>query len=74
MKNITLSMDEHLIERAREYASQQGTSLNALIRSLLERTLSIQAGEDCVEFVRLAQENPGDSRGIKWSREDIYDV
>jgi hypothetical protein len=36
MKNITLSADEHLIERAREEARARKTTLNALFREWLE--------------------------------------
>ncbi len=35
MKNITLSADEHLIRAAREKASKEKTSLNALFRKWL---------------------------------------
>lgn len=36
MKNITLSADEHLIERAREEARARKTTLNSLFREWLE--------------------------------------
>ena len=37
MRNITLSAEEVLIDRARERAQQEHTTLNALFRSWLER-------------------------------------
>lgn len=36
MKNVTLAMDEALLEKARALAEKRKTSLNALIRSLLQ--------------------------------------
>ena len=40
MKNLTLSIPEELLEKAREYASQHGTSLNEMIRNLLKKTVN----------------------------------
>ena len=37
MKNITLSADEYLIRTAREKASKEKTSLNALFRKWLDQ-------------------------------------
>ena len=36
MPNITLSLDADLMRRGRDYAKTHGTSLNALIRKLLD--------------------------------------
>lgn len=38
MKNVTLSIDEHVLASVRRYAAEHGTSLNQLIRAHLERT------------------------------------
>jgi len=35
MSNLTLSIDAHLLHRARIRAAQQGTSVNAVVRDLL---------------------------------------
>lgn len=40
MKNITLSADEQLIERARQTAQAQRTTLNAVFREWLEQYVS----------------------------------
>ena len=37
MKNITIALDESIINAGREYAKKQNTSLNGLIRTLLEQ-------------------------------------
>ena len=36
--NITISLDEKLLRSGRQYAEKHGTSVNALIRGLLEKT------------------------------------
>ncbi len=35
MKNITLSVDERVLTAVRRYASEQGSSVNALVREFL---------------------------------------
>lgn len=38
MKNITLSIDENVLATVRRYASEQGSSVNQLVRDFLTRT------------------------------------
>lgn len=75
MKNVTLAMEDKLLDASREYAHKHRTSLNALIRDLLERTVRPEAeNAGLKEFLRLASQAKGDSKGWKWNREEIYDV
>jgi hypothetical protein len=37
MKNITLSVDEKVLEAVRRFASERNTTVNALVRQHLER-------------------------------------
>lgn len=71
--NLTLSVEDRLVERAREVARQQGTSLNALIRDYLE-SLAGQLGGDAIlsEFEAMWAE-PGRSDGTPFRREQLYD-
>ena len=39
VKNVTLSLDEGLLNRARHYAAAHDTTLNQLVRDLLGRTV-----------------------------------
>ncbi|MEQ9302132.1 MAG: DUF6364 family protein [Cyclobacteriaceae bacterium] len=39
MKNITLSVPEDLLRKAREYASRNGTSVNQMVRDLLRHKI-----------------------------------
>ena len=74
MKNITLAMDEKLIEAGRRYAQQHHTTLNALVRDLLRREIGEQKKEHWSDtFLRIAREAGGNSHGWKWNREEIYD-
>lgn len=46
LKNITLSADERLIEKARVKAQQQRSSLNVEFRAWLERYVKSEDGTD----------------------------
>ena len=75
MKNVTISMDETLLERPQAYAKGHHTALNNLIRTTLERTVSgSQRGANMHSFVELSAEKSGDSGGETWTRDDLYDV
>ncbi len=54
MKNITLSMSESLIEKARRHAQQRGTTLNQLIRDLVAREVEVDQEPRIMEFFKLA--------------------
>ena len=72
MRNVTLSADERLIDEGRRYAREHHTSLNALLRTLLERVVRESQTDwvaDCVKEMDAAK---GNSRGKKWKREDLY--
>ncbi len=75
MKNVTLAIDEALLEKARGLAGRRKTTLNALIRSLLEYEVE---QEDRIAWARegmrrLMAEKPLDlGPEYKWSRDEIY--
>jgi len=71
MANITLSIDEDLLNRSRSYARARGTSLNALVRSLLSNAAF--APDASVDFlIERLKKSSGDSKGVKFSREDLH--
>lgn len=71
--NLTLSIDEQLVERAREKLRATGKTVNQEIREHLQHV----AGDDhalereLVEFARRAGQ--GNSKGWKWNRDELYD-
>ncbi|HZP18160.1 MAG TPA: hypothetical protein VFB00_09355 [Terriglobales bacterium] len=70
MKNITLSADEHLIERARQTARSQHKTLNAAFREWLEQ-YTAQNG-DVEEYDRLMSRLRGRVvAGRKFTREEM---
>ena len=74
MPNITISLDKNLINSGRKYAERHGTSLNALIRKILEQTVKSDSVDWLEECFRLMDRANGNSKGQQWKREDLYDV
>ena len=74
MPNITISLDEDLIKAGRQYAKQHNTSINALIRRLLEQTVQNRSEDWLEECFNLMDRVKVDSHGQSWKREDLYDV
>ncbi len=72
--NVTLSIDETVLARARELAHERGTSVNQLIRDYLERLTGGPGPADVMEQLeRLWSEQAGRSGGWTWNREELYD-
>lgn len=74
MPNITISLDEELIKKGRRYAEKHQTSINALIRSLLEQTVGSQSGDWLDGCFEMMDGSGADSKGKSWKREGLYDV
>ena len=74
MPNITISLDEKLLKSGRKYAEKHGTSVNALIRNLLEKTVTIETMDWMDECFTLMDRANVKSGGRRWKREELYDV
>lgn len=74
MPNITISLDEDLLKSGRRYAQAHQTSMNALIRKLLEQTVRFQSEDWLEECFLLMDRAGGNSEGRQWNREDLYDA
>ena len=76
MTNLTLTVDEEILRRARIRALELGTSVNALVRDYLKQLAGRStAAEGIAEFFAATQEagagsGPG---GRTWTRDDLYD-
>lgn len=76
MANLTLTIDERLLKRARVRALEQDTSVNALVRSYLEDYVGRNPHEQGLAgFLALTEtidagSGPG---GRGWTREELYE-
>lgn len=76
MPNVTIALNEKLLDDARSYAEQHGTTLNGLIRELLEaRTQASHARriEAALATLEELQKRRLSSAGWRWNRDEIYD-
>jgi hypothetical protein len=72
--NVTLSIDDEVIRRARRRAEALGTSVNQLVREYIEQLAGkSDPNEDAREFERLSKLAHGDSRGWKFNREELHE-
>jgi hypothetical protein len=71
--NVTLSIDDQTLARARLFAQQRGTSVNQMIRDFLEGLTGGGSDRDLAELEHVWREEEGDSGGRKWNREELYD-
>ena len=70
--NVTLSIDEELVSRARKKAEALGKSLNQMIRDYLQSVAGGQDDERSIEeFRRLS--GRGKARGWRFNRDEIHE-
>ena len=72
MPNITISLDKDLLKFGRRYAEKHQTSINALIRKLLEQTVKSDSDNWLEECFNVMDRTNANSRGRTWSREELY--
>lgn len=75
MKNITLSVDEDVLDAVRVIAAKRKTSVNALVRAELKR---IADAENRVALARarireLAGKSEAGLGDIAWTRDDLHE-
>lgn len=74
--NLTLSVEEEVLRRARVRAAERGTSVNALVRDYLARLAGEQSGRSAAHnIVALAERSKASSGsgGRTWTRDDLHD-
>ena len=76
MANLTVTVEEHVLRRARIKALEQGTSVNALVSDYLARFAGMGSTEKALaQFLEIAKRSHASSgpEGRTWRREDLYD-
>ena len=63
MKNITLAIDEKLLEEVRIYAARQQTSVNALVRAHLETLVRGTGGNARISPIARLSRSPAEKHG-----------
>lgn len=75
MKNITLSIDEAILDEVRVYAAKRGTTVNGMVRDYLS---GIAKHEDRTARARrrileLAERSTAEIGPITWTRDELYE-
>ncbi|MCC5888086.1 MAG: ribbon-helix-helix protein, CopG family [Gammaproteobacteria bacterium] len=74
MANLTLSLDAELLQKAREAALREHTSVNALVREYLQQYVNSRERRlralDALDAVADRTHSASDER---WSRETLHD-
>ncbi|TVR21809.1 MAG: hypothetical protein EA389_14340 [Ilumatobacter sp.] len=76
MANLTLTIDDELLRRARIRALELGTSVNAVVRTQLEAFAGGEiASEAMGRFAELAASATSGSgpEGRRWTRDDVHE-
>jgi plasmid stability protein len=75
--NLTITVDEEVLRRARIRALEKGTSVNAVLREFLESyagaTVESQARSRLAGLARRSTATSG-SEGRRWTRVELYDA
>ncbi|MFN9619922.1 MAG: hypothetical protein ACK55X_09455 [Synechococcaceae cyanobacterium] len=74
MANLTLAIDDALLQRAREAALRDNTSVNALVRDFLGRYVDARRRrlEALAAFEAVAEASQSSSSG-PWSRDSLHE-
>ena len=70
--NVTLSIDEELVARARKKAESLGKSLNQMIRDYLQSVAGGDDPERSIEELRRLS-GKGHSRGWRFNRDELHE-
>lgn len=75
MTNLTITIDEQVLKKARMRALEEGISINALLREYLEKYTGInkQYQQATQEIIKIARASKATSGGNHWSRDELYE-
>lgn len=74
MAKLTLSIDEEIVQRACIRALEQGTTINAAIRQMLEAYADGHSEQAAAaDLVALSRSSSDCRRGATWSRDDLHE-
>jgi plasmid stability protein len=74
MANLTLSLDDELLQKAREAALREHTSVNALVREYLKQYVSARDRRlSALDVLDAVAERTESASSERWSRESLHD-
>ena len=75
MTNLTISIDEEVLKKARIKALEQRTSVNSVLREYPESYAGVNRIEEkAIENILKLSDNPESGRGkVEWTRDEIHE-
>ena len=78
MANLTISVDEEVLKRARIRAIEEGDSVNRFLARQLARYARVDQDADdrresANRFIKLSKRTAGSSDGRGWTREQLWE-
>jgi len=76
MRNITLAVEDDVLEKARRVAVDKGTTVNAMVRDFLREIAgrADKVAKARAELLKLMDESTGDmGPDWKFNRDELYD-
>ena len=75
MTNLTLNIDETLLRKARIKALERGTSVNAMVREFIEKTVADETPEQTRAelFMQIVEQGKFAFTGPRTTREQMYE-
>jgi plasmid stability protein len=74
MANLTITVDDSILQKARIRALERGTSVNALLREYLEAYVDTVATRGAiVDFVEIAERSNAGRGKRTWTRDELYE-
>jgi hypothetical protein len=73
--NLTITVDDDVLKRARLRALQEDTSVNAVLRSFLETYADAGAREQgaIADLIALSLESDAGRGAAAWTRDELYE-
>ncbi|MDQ3460625.1 MAG: DUF6364 family protein [Deinococcota bacterium] len=75
MANLTITIEDDLLKRARIRAVEQNTSVNAVLRDYLEQYAGLKARREAASQAILALSKTAQSEhsGERWTRDELHE-
>ena len=75
MANLTVTVDDEVLKRARLRATEQGTSVNAVVRDYLEQYAGTRSAQEqaLLKLLELSEQARSKRGRRKWNRDDLHE-
>jgi plasmid stability protein len=74
MSNLTITVDEETVRKARIRAVTEGTSVNEVLRSFLESYAGVKAKQAAAlrDVIEIARQSKSRQLGQRWTRDELH--